>query len=565
MKKKQKSWAYAIALWVPLTAFVGCGGGGGSGAGSPLPVTVTVSSPQASVLLGNTQQFTATVANTANTAVVWSVNGTSGGNGTVGTISTAGLYTAPNVLPTPATVTITATSQSDTSATGSAALAIVSDITVAIATSPAGLTSIDTDDVIPLTATVASAGHPDTMVSWTVNGVPNGNSTVGTITTTGVTTAEYTAPSAAPPSNPVSIVAQCSADPSKSATLVATIQTCSLTGTIGYVAPAAYVPPPGATCNVSDLTTLASCVAAVRSGTIANIQFTAMLNCSGNDTCLVDLSNVQGPVTLFGAPGSSTGFERTDTYTYPILNISQASNITVANLTFNEGPADTACTPYEANGAYTYPCESTIIVDNSTNIVLEQVSVLHSKDHGAAVSASQDVTIQDSTIQDSGVFGIWSGGSQSSNVSITNNLIQDSQSNGIYLSFTQGTVIQRNTLQHNHRVALFDECGGLCPGGQIDMLDNTSLQINSNLIINGQIDLNNATGQTDGIEIDDSNAGVTITNNSISNNLGAGILADPGTTATNFQITGNKLYDNGTNFYGLAGTGIQESGDCVSH
>jgi parallel beta-helix repeat protein len=213
----------------------------------------------------------------------------------------------------------------------------------------------------------------------------------------------------------------------------------------------------------------------------------------------------------------------------------------------------------------TYPCQSTISIDQSSNIVLEQVSVLHSKDHAIAVSATKGLTIQDSMIEDAGVFGIWSGSDQSSissNVSITNNLIQDVKSNGIFLSFTQNTTISGNTLQHNHHVALFDVCGGLCPGGQIDMLNNSSLQIYSNQILDGQIDLNNATGQTDGIEIANQNTDVMITNNEIANNLGWGVGADPGATGTNFRITGNNIYDNGVNLYGLSGTGIQESGDC---
>jgi hypothetical protein len=70
-----------------------------SGCGShPLPVPATVSvsvSPSnSSVLLGNTQQFTATVAGTSNDGVLWSVNGVSGGNSIFGTINSTGLYTA---------------------------------------------------------------------------------------------------------------------------------------------------------------------------------------------------------------------------------------------------------------------------------------------------------------------------------------------------------------------------------------------------------------------------------------------------------------------------------------
>jgi hypothetical protein len=75
----------------------------------------------------------------------------------------------------------------------------------------------------------------------------------------------------------------------------------------------------------------------------------------------------------------------------------------------------------------------------------------------------------------------------------------------------------------------------------------------------GQIDLNNATGQTSGFEIANQNEDVTITNN-----LGAGIGANPGAIGTNFLITANKIYNNGTSVSGLSGTGIQELGDCFT-
>jgi hypothetical protein len=562
--------AVLMASVIMLLAFSGCGGGGGSSSSTsspPVSVMVAVSSSSSSVLLGTMLQFTAMVTGTSNTAVTWGVNGVAGGNSTVGTMSSTGLYTAPKDLPNPATVTIQATSLADSSASGHAALIITSDIKVNVATNPSGMSFVFPGGTVQLLATVFSAGDPDTTVNWAVNGMVNGDSTVGTITATGPNTALYNAPATAPNPDSVTITAGCVAESSKSANLLATIQNCMLNGTIGYVAPLAYAPPSGSTCDVSDLSTLATCVAALHSGATANVRFTATINCSGNGTCLVDLTNVHGPVTLFGAPGVNAGFLRTDSYSYPIVNISGASDITIANLTFDEGPDDPACTPVQVNGSYTYPCQSTLEIDHSSNILLKQMSILHSKDHAIAFSATQGITIRDSQIDDAGVFGIWSGFNQSllsNNVSITNNLIQNVKSNGIFLSFTQNTSISGNTLQHNHHVALFNSCNGLCPGGQIDMLDNSSLQIYSNQIINGQIDLNNATGQTDGIEIADSNQNVRITNNIIANNLGAGIGADPGTTGTNFQITGNKIYNNGTNVYGLSGTGIQELGDCFT-
>src|SRR5271165_5557319 len=195
-------------------------------------------------------------------------------------------------------------------------------IGVTLATNPPGMSSVFPAGIIPLVATVTTTGNPNTNINWAVNGVPNGNSTVGTITATGTDAALYTAPATAPP-NPasVNITATCAADSSKSASLVEAIQGCTLNGTIGYVAPAPYVAPPGSTCDVSDVSTLNGCVAALRSGTTTNVRFTAMVNCSGNNTCLVDLSNVHGPVTFFGAPGITAGFLRTDTYTYSIMNL----------------------------------------------------------------------------------------------------------------------------------------------------------------------------------------------------------------------------------------------------
>lgn len=74
------------------------------------PVTVTINPTSASVGLGSTKQFSATVTGAVDVSVTWSVNGVAGGNSATGTISTAGLYTAPANMPSPTTVTVRATS-----------------------------------------------------------------------------------------------------------------------------------------------------------------------------------------------------------------------------------------------------------------------------------------------------------------------------------------------------------------------------------------------------------------------------------------------------------------------
>jgi uncharacterized protein YjdB len=75
-------------------------------------VSVSVTPTTATVSIGQSMQFTATVANTSDTSVTWSVDGTAGGNATVGTISSSGLYQA---APSPGTHTISAASTLDTS------------------------------------------------------------------------------------------------------------------------------------------------------------------------------------------------------------------------------------------------------------------------------------------------------------------------------------------------------------------------------------------------------------------------------------------------------------------
>src|SRR6202008_845892 len=94
-------------------------------------VSVTIAPLLATVAVGGTQQFTATVQNTSNTAVTWQVNGVTGGNATVGTISGSVVFTARGEVPNPATVTVTAVSQADPTKSASALVTVTAVIGVA--------------------------------------------------------------------------------------------------------------------------------------------------------------------------------------------------------------------------------------------------------------------------------------------------------------------------------------------------------------------------------------------------------------------------------------------------
>jgi len=87
---------------------------------------------------------------------------------------------------------------------------------VAVSISPAAVT-LSPRSTEQFTASVT--GATDTAVTWEVNGTNGGNSTVGTVSTTGL----YTAPSAIPNPHSVFVVAVSQADPSKSGSATVTI------------------------------------------------------------------------------------------------------------------------------------------------------------------------------------------------------------------------------------------------------------------------------------------------------------------------------------------------------
>jgi hypothetical protein len=194
-----------------------------SGSTKPGNVFVTIQPDGASIFLGQTQQFQGIAEGTSNTSVTWTVNGVSGGSATAGTISAGGLYTAPAILPSPASVNVTATSVAAPQASASVAVALMDDIVVSV--SPATV-SVPTLGAQVFAVSIAATGSPSTAVTWSVNGIAGGDSTVGTIATNGANTALYTAPAAPPSPAVVAVTATSVADTSKSGSASVTI-TCT--------------------------------------------------------------------------------------------------------------------------------------------------------------------------------------------------------------------------------------------------------------------------------------------------------------------------------------------------
>ncbi len=153
-----------------------CGCANVASAPSPAPpptnegVSITIKPGSGSVMLGNQLTFAATVENAADTTVSWSVNGVAGGTSFTGTVSSGGVYTAPAGLPIPASVQVTAVSHADATKSATAAVAIQSDIVVALGPG-VGATTVELGATKAFQAfATSSAGHPDKTVQWSVSG-----------------------------------------------------------------------------------------------------------------------------------------------------------------------------------------------------------------------------------------------------------------------------------------------------------------------------------------------------------------------------------------------------------
>ena len=108
--------------------------------GTGLPaIAVTLSPASASVALGGTQLFTATISNATNTALNWYVNGVLNGSSTQGKLTGTGLtrtYTAPSVnVPSPNPAVITVASAADPTKTKTATVTVTDSIAVTLSPS----------------------------------------------------------------------------------------------------------------------------------------------------------------------------------------------------------------------------------------------------------------------------------------------------------------------------------------------------------------------------------------------------------------------------------------------
>src|SRR6266481_5962940 len=119
------------------------------------PVSVSITPAMSLLGQSQTQQFTATVANSSNTAVTWSISPAGAGS-----ISNSGFYSAPATISTQQTVMVTATSVADGTKSASATITLSPPVPPVISTLTPGSGQVG--------ITITIAGHNFTSTAGTV-------------------------------------------------------------------------------------------------------------------------------------------------------------------------------------------------------------------------------------------------------------------------------------------------------------------------------------------------------------------------------------------------------------
>jgi hypothetical protein len=213
--------------------FTNCGGG----TTTPPIATITITPQITSLAVNGTQTFTATVTGQSAKYVTWQLNGAGSGidgsfTGTeIGTGSGATVtYIAPA---TPPVYTGTTALWAYQGTIGISAI-VPSGSGFADATVGFAITGQTSVGMSPATASVPlgnrvglfpyCVGWANNGINWMVNGVANGNATMGTLTSDVQLGAWYTAPAAMPMSgSTVTVTALCQADPTRTASTTITL------------------------------------------------------------------------------------------------------------------------------------------------------------------------------------------------------------------------------------------------------------------------------------------------------------------------------------------------------
>ena len=314
-------------------------------------LVVTMSIKSYSMDAGEAYTVSATVTHHTNTALTWSMSGTGCTGAACGTFdSNTGIFTAPALIPTQATVTITATSVADPTKSDTCTLTLT-PISVAISPTSGAL---DGGQSLQFTATVNH--HTNTAVTWSVSG-----SGAGSISNTGLYAAPYVIASA----TTATVWATSVADPTKSASATVTLTPLSIsiaptTATLGggqtqqFTATISHHAQKSVTWSLSGLGSLSnaglySAPAVVATQSTATVRATSVVDPSRWASAVVTLI----PVTVAVSPTMAT-VPVSGTQQFHVT-VTGTSNTAVTWSVSGAGCTGSSCGTVDSTGLYAAP------------------------------------------------------------------------------------------------------------------------------------------------------------------------------------------------------------------
>jgi hypothetical protein len=267
-----------------------------------------------SVELGAVRAFVAVVnsAGHADQGIAWSLSGSSCPLA-CGSVDSNGNFTAPRILPSPATVTLTARSVADPAKQASTAVTISSNFTLQL--SVPGSVAAGTTATFLATLTAVPGSNPDTTLVWSLSGSGCSGASCGTLAVLTIqsagenataTTASYSAPAVAPTPDSITVTVTPVADPSKAMQRQFVVQ-----GGTGGGGVSVTVSPAAATRAINHRVTLTAQVTGTANtlvnwnvnGSPGGSGATGQICVPGSSPCQVVAQGAAGPVEFLAPAG----------------------------------------------------------------------------------------------------------------------------------------------------------------------------------------------------------------------------------------------------------------------
>jgi len=266
-------------------------------------------------------------------------------------------------------------------------------------------------------------------------------------------------------------------------------------------------------CEVTDVATLKECIKRAKNKEYDLIKIMKIIECRSKDDCEIDLSGVEKAIKIYGITNTDTGFKRTGNFDYSLFTIKNSKDIFIGSFLIDD----------TSEGGCTGSCPPAFVIENSTNITVDQLSTKSSKSTALSVKDASSITIKDS-------------------------VFTDSSSTALVFSADGTNSITNNTFTHNHKDALSEACRGVCIEAQVYIMSNTkNVAISRNIIKDGRIDLFDPLGlYASGIDISGEGVeNIMISCNKVYDNTGNGIVVNQQSSTKNITIEKNTIYGNG--------------------